>query len=79
MRTSQRFRSSSAADCDWTDMRPIDDYFAPLKRKASGNSTSPTSELVNQMTKLSRDGDQNVFPLQIPNAGSMDEETSGVI
>ena len=56
IRKTQRFRSSSMVDSrDRSDMRPIDDYFAPLKRKASGNATSPTSELATKITRLSNE------------------------
>ena len=64
VKQAQRIRSSSLADIDRTDMRPIDEFFAPMKRKASGTATSPTSEVATKMTKIAIEGVQNASPLQ---------------
>ena len=36
-------------------MRPIDEYFTPGKRKASGPATSPNSEAATKLTKTTID------------------------
>ena len=43
-------RSRSCYKADRRDMRPIDDYFSPGKRKALGAATSPDSEAVSPRT-----------------------------
>jgi len=65
MRAAQRLRSSSVTDGDRSDMRPIDDFFAPMKCKASGNIiTSPNTELATKMTKLTQEKNQKSLPVQ---------------
>ena len=48
-------RTSSLGTLDRRDMRPIDEYFVPGKRKASGAATSPNSEAASKMSKTGND------------------------
>ena len=50
-------RSRSCYKADRRDMRPIDDYFAPGKRKALDAATSPDSEAVSKMIRTGSDTD----------------------
>ena len=50
-------RSKSCYKADRRDMRQIDDYFAPGKRKAIDAVTSPNSESVPKMTRTGKDTD----------------------
>ena len=50
-------RSKSCYKADRRDVRQIDDYFAPGKRKAIDAVTSPNSESVPKMTRTGKDTD----------------------
>ena len=50
-------RSKSCYKADRRDMRQIDDYFAPGKRKATDPVTSPNSDAVPKMMRTGKDTD----------------------
>ena len=53
--TKEGKRITNVCNSDRRDMRPIDEYFTPGKRKASGPATSPNSEAATKLTKTTID------------------------